>query len=181
VTCLLIVEYLFQVRSLFACCLDHLDLTLGHLVCANLATASNLRSPLKKSVSCGYRTKRIAKLASKTMTLFFQMTSTTGGTAVYPVESFFSGTILTCKKTATHARAPMAHARAQRWFAVRPIAGIRLVLAAAPLVASASRKRRSTASVPLVVDGPSVKAGQQTLNKATLELVTKCVFLTVQT
>ena len=64
---------------------------------------------------------------------------------------------------------------------MRPIAGIRLELAAAPLVASASRKRPSTASVPLVVDGPSVKAGQQTLNKATLELVTKCVFLTVQT
>lgn len=28
------------------------------------------RSPLKKSLSCGYRTKRVAKLASKTMTLF---------------------------------------------------------------------------------------------------------------
>lgn len=110
-----------------------------------------------------------------------KMTSTTGGTAVCPVESSFSDTIPTCKKTATRASAPMAHARAQRSSVVRTIAGITLKLAAVQLAESAYRKKLSTASVPLVVVGPSVKVGRQTLSKATRELVTKCVFPTVRT
>lgn len=64
---------------------------------------------------------------------------------------------------------------------MRAIAGITLKLAAAPLAGSACRRRRLAASVPLVVDGPSVKAAGRPLSNANLESATKCVFLTVQT